>query len=142
VATPTTAPTPSGTVCQAGDHVVVVASLDEIYGAARIDLVYPPSANIPGSGTAQTVIDRVHFSASGGLTTVSDDRVNGDVDDTLTASFVGFSDNPAGPFVTVTFDCVEGQTPPVAGAFTCTVVSASTSGGVAIDDEQCTVTVQ
>ena len=142
VATPPAVPTPSGTVCQTGDHVVVVASLDKVYGAARIDLVYPPSVNIPGSGTAQTVVDRVHFAVSSGLTTVSDNRVNGDVDDTLPASLVRFSDNPPGPFVTVTFDCVEGQTPPVAGTFTCMVVSASTSGGVAITDEQCAITVQ
>lgn len=142
IPTPTPASTPSGAACQAGDQVVVVAALDQQYGAARVDLQYPDAVNIPGTGTAQTVVDRVHFAASGGLTTVSDNPVLGAVDDTLTASFVGFSDNPPGAFVTVTFDCIAGQTRPVAEAFVCTVVSASTAGGVQIPDEHCAVTVQ
>ena len=118
VAGPTATATPVVGGCNAGDQVVVVASLDQAYGAARIDLGYPGSLNIPGSGTAQSVVDRVHFAASGGLTTVNDGHATGDVDDTLTASFVGFSENPSGTFVTVTFDCVTGQAPPSASDLT------------------------
>jgi len=141
-ATPTVAPTPAGVACQDGDQVVVIASLDKTYGAARIDLGYPASLNIPGTGSAQSVADRVHF-ADGGLTTVNDTDQNGDgIDDTLTASLVSFADNAPGPFVTVTFDCVAGHAPPTAADFDCTVVSASTGGGVTIPDEQCGLAVQ
>jgi len=141
-ATPTAAPTPVGGACQPGDQVTVVASLDKTYGAALIDIGYPASLNIPGTGTAQSVVDRVAF-ANTGLTTVNDKDQNGSdgVDDTLTASFVSFADHAPGTFATITFDCVAGQAPPPASALTCTVVSASTSGGVAIPDEQCSLNV-
>jgi cysteine-rich repeat protein len=142
IATPTVVPTPAGSLCQAGDQFVLVAALDKSYGAARIDLLYPTSLNIPGTGTAQSVVDRVHFSVSGGLTTVSDHPEQGAADDTLTASLVGFTENAAGPFVTVTFDCVAGEVAPVTADFTCTVVSASTAGGVSIADERCSLTRQ
>jgi cysteine-rich repeat protein len=142
-ATPTAAPTPVGAACQAGDQVTVVAALDKTYGAALIDVGYPASLNIPGTGTAQSVADRVTF-ANAGLTTVNDTDKNGgdQVDDTLTASFVSFADHAPGTFATITFDCVTGQAPPTASALTCTVVSASSGGGVAIPDESCSVTVQ
>ena len=139
---PTATPTPVAGGCTAGDQIVVVASFSQAYGAGRIDLLYPASVNIPGTGTAQSVVDRVHFAASGGLPAVNDSPTSSAVDDTLTASLVGFSENPAGPFVTVTFDCVTGQAPPAAtAAITCTVISASTPGGVAITDEQCSLSV-
>lgn len=136
---PTATPTPSGGgggSCSAGDAVVVTVAIDVAYGAARLDLQYPADQlNVPGSGTAPSVVERVEFAASGGLTTVNDD----DNTATLTASLVGFSEQPAGSFATVTFDCVTGIPDP--GAFTCTVVSASTPGGVAIPDAGCSVTV-
>lgn len=139
---PTATSTPSGATCSAGDQVVVVASLDKAYGAARIDLGYPASLNVPGTGPSADVASRVDFGPSGGLTTVNDNDTNSDsVDDTLTASLVSFSDNAPGVFVTVTFDCVAGQAAPSAADVTCNVVSASTSGGVAIPDQQCTLTV-
>jgi hypothetical protein len=138
---PTTTPTPVAGGCTAGDQIVVAASFSKPYGAGRIDLLYPASVNIPGTGTNASVVARVAFAASGGLTTVNDSPVNSAVDDTLTASFVGFTENAAGTFVTVTFDCVEGQAPPTAAGFTCTVVSASTPGGVSIPDETCTLQV-
>jgi hypothetical protein len=131
-------PTPSATAAPCnGPEVVVQVDIDSSYGAARIDLQYPGTdVNIPGSGTAQSVVDRVDFAANGGLTTVNDD----DNTSTLTASFVAFSEQPGGAFLTVTFDCVAGT--PAASAFTCTVVSASTPGGVAIPGVGCSATVQ
>ena len=142
VTEPTATATPVAGGCNAGDQVTVVASLDKTYGAALIDIGYPASLNIPGTGTAQSVVDRVAF-ANTGLTTVNDKDQNGSdgVDDTLTASFVSFADHAPGTFATITFDCVAGQAPPPASALTCTVVSASTSGGVAIPDEQCSLNV-
>jgi cysteine-rich repeat protein len=140
-ATPTPAATPSGSACQSGDQIVVVESLDKPYGAARIDLLYPASVSIPGTGTAASVAQRVVFTPTGGLTQVNDTPVNGSVDDTLTTSFVGTANVPAGTFVTVTFDCVEGQAPPTSAAFTCTVVSASMGSGNSIPDEHCTLSV-
>lgn len=132
--TPT--PVPTGAPCS-DPSVVVEVSIDVAYGAARIDLQYPgASVNIPGSGTAADVVDRVEFASSGGLTTVNDD----DNTSTLTTSLVSFSEQPSGSFATVTFDCTGGV--PAPGDFTCTVVSASTPGGVAIPDASCSVTVQ
>jgi cysteine-rich repeat protein len=138
-ASPTATPTPSGggSACTAGDPVVVTVAVDVAYGAARLDLQYPPSdVNVPGSGTAASVVERVAFAASGGLTTVNDD----DNTATLTTSLVSFSEQPAGPFATITFDCVGAV--PAASAFGCTVVSASTPGGVAIPAARCDVAVQ
>src|SRR5262249_7967250 len=96
--------------------------------------------NIPGTGTAQSVADRVQFAPSGGITASNDKDQDGDgTDDTVTASFLSSTDHPAGPFVTVTFDCVEGRVAPPAGHFTCPGGSASSGGGVAIPDEQCSL---
>jgi len=140
-ATPDTAETPTpqptgGGEC-AAESVVVEVSIDQSYGAARIDLAYAPAlVNIPGSGTAPDVTGRVEFASSGGLTTVNDD----DNTSTLTTSLVSFSEQPSGLFVTVTFDCVSGAAS--AGDFSCTVVSASTPGGVGIPDAACAVSVQ
>lgn len=139
-ATPDTAETPTpqptgGGACT-DPSVVVQVSIDQAYGAARIDLAYLSSlVNIPGSGTAASVTERVAF-AGNGLTTVNDD----DNISTLTASLVSFAEQPSGLFVTVTFDCVSGGAS--AGDFSCTVVSASTPGGVAIPDAACSVSVQ
>jgi hypothetical protein len=132
--TPT--PVPTGAPCDQ-PSVVVDVSIDTAYGAARIDLAYPAAqVNIPGSGTAAEVVDRVEFAVSGGLTTVNDDDNTG----TITTSLVSFAEQPAGLFATITFDCTTGV--PAAGDFTCTVVSASTPGGVAIPDAGCSIAVQ
>jgi len=130
--TPT--PVPTGAPCS-DPSVVVEISIDTAHGAARIDLQYPASVLIPGSGTAPDVVDRVEFASSGGLTTVNDD----DNTSTLTTSLVSFAEQPSGLFATATFDCTSGV--PVPADFTCTVVSASTPGGVAITDATCSVTV-
>ncbi len=134
---------PSAT-CQPGDKVKVVASIDKTYGGASITIAYPDAVNIPGTGTADSVKQRVQF-ANAGLTAVNDDDAIGadGIDDTLTASLVGAGvDNSAGPFATVTFDCIAGSPIPAAGAFVCGVASASTSGGDAITDAHCTIEVQ
>jgi hypothetical protein len=138
---PAATPTPVAGACVDGNQVVVVASLTQAYGAAVINLEYPASVNIPGTGTAATVVASVQFAASG-VTNVSDGDMNGDsVDDTLIAGLLSLSANPAGTFVTVTFDCVAGQAPPASAAFTCSVVSASDPDGVQIPNEQCTLNV-
>ena len=144
VATPSTAPTPSGGRCGAGDAVVVVVSLSQPYAGAQIDLAYPSgSVNIPGTGSAATVTARVAFAATDGLTAINDHSSNGSgVDDTLTASVVSSSDHAAGPFVTVTFDCIADQPPPTAASFSCNVGSASTSTGDPIANETCSVATQ
>lgn len=129
----TSAPPPPPPPCAPGAQIIVVASLDQSYAGAQVELAYPDSVSIPGSATAQTVLDRVQF-AAGGLTAVNDADVDGDaVDDTLRASLVGLEDNAAGPFVTVTFDCAAGRVPPSAADFQCAVPSASTSGGVPVE---------
>ncbi len=129
------------TTCQAGDTIHVVASLGKTYNSATITLAYPEAVNIPGSGPVPSVTERVVFTPAG-LPTASDDDVDDNgTDDTLTASLLGFGDNAPGTFVTVTFDCIPGQTFPTAGAFVCGVSSASDSNGGLIDDETCTIEV-
>ncbi len=141
---PTATATPgSGPACTSGEHVMVDAALDKAFAAFAITVAYPTtSVNIPGSGNA--VGNRVTFAVTGGLSTVSDDDDQGGdgVDDTLHASFVSGVDNAPGKVFTITFDCLEGQPKPAAGAFDCTVVSASTSGADTIPDEVCTLTVR
>ncbi len=147
-ATPTVAATSTptgggGETCQSGETIAVTAALDKAYAAFAVTVGYPTEAvNIPGSGNA--VGNRVAFAVSGGLDTVSDDDDQGGdgVDDTLHASFVSGVDDPPGPVFTVSFDCIPGTHKPSAGAFACTVVSASTSGADTIPDEVCTLSVQ
>ena len=130
-------------MCGSGETVVVTAALDKAFAAFAMTLAYPTDAvNLPGSG--QSLGNRVVFDVSGGLNTASDDDdIGGDgVDDTLHASFVSNVENPPGSVFTVTFDCIPGQSRPAAGAFTCTVVSASTPDAETIPDEVCTVSVQ
>jgi len=149
-ATPTTGGTPvptntptGGAACVTGEHIMVTASLDKAFAAFAMTLAYPVnSVNIPGSGPS--LGNRVVFNVSGGLSTSSDDDDIGDdgVDDTLHASFVSSVANDPGDVFTVTFDCVAGQAKPAAGAFTCTVVSASTPDADTIPDEVCTLEVR
>lgn len=137
---PTATPTPGGPTCSDGDSIVVRLSLSTDITSARLDLGYPASANLPGSGTDKSVKDRVAFAGSG-LTVVNDSDNSGDlVDDTLTMSLVSTDVSAAGLFATVTFDCVAGQPQPSAGDFICTVVSASLSGGSV--SPNCSVAIQ
>jgi cysteine-rich repeat protein len=143
--TPAATPTPAaGGVCNPGDQVVVQASVDKPYGGISFRLAYPPSSvNIPGSGTAQSVKDRVVLATAGGIQTIGDLDTDGNgVDDTVTVAVVDTNEHPAGLFATVTFDCVAGETRPQVSAFTCTIQSASTPDGIAIPDESCSVAIQ
>ncbi len=141
-------PTPSvtpgtGTVCKSGDQIVEMVSVDKPYGGLSLRLTYPAAANIPGSGTASSVKDRVVFAHTGGLAAVNDVDSNGDgTDDTLAVSSVDTAENPAGLYLTVTFDCLPGHTRPSAGDFTCVVQSASMPDGTEITDETCSVNVE
>jgi hypothetical protein len=144
VTQPTATPTPGGgPTCSSGEQLVVMVSVDKPYGGLSLRLGYPVGANIPGTGVVQSVKDRVVFAHPGGLTAVNDLDNSGDgVDDTLAASVVSSDESPAGLFITVTFDCVAGQTKPTAADFVCTVQSASAPDGTAITDEMCTLSVQ
>jgi hypothetical protein len=128
VTNPTATPTPGGAACSGDESIVVTLSLDSAITSARLDTGYTGSVNLPGTGPDASVKDRVDFAGSG-LTVVNDVDQSGDLtDDTLTTSLVGTDVLPAGPFATITFDCVAGQPMPSASDFTCTVVSASNAG--------------
>lgn len=129
--TPTTTPG-TGPTCTGSESIVVAVSLaGGDYTSARVDLKYPVSANIPGSGTETSVGDRIVFAADG-LKVRNDFDSDDDLkDDTVTAGFVGTDVQSAGLFVTITFDCVAGEPQPAAGEFACTVVSASFQGTAA-----------
>ncbi|MEO6026017.1 MAG: hypothetical protein ABIR79_04035 [Candidatus Binatia bacterium] len=138
--TPTVTPTPNGPTCTGSESIVVKLNLDADYTAARVDLSYPASANIPGSGTDTSVGDRVVFEGDG-LKVRNDVDSNDDlVDDRVTAGFVATDVQTAGLFVTITFDCVAGQSAPSASDFTCDVVSASFQGTTITPS--CTVAIQ
>jgi hypothetical protein len=140
---PVATPTPVAGGCVSGDQVVVQASVDKAYGGISFRLAYPTSANIPGSGTAQSVKDRVKLAQAGGIQTVGDLDTDGNgVDDTVTIAVVDTNEHAAGLFATVTFDCVPGQAMPSASDFTCHVQSASTPDGVSIPDMMCSLSAQ
>jgi len=141
--TATSTPSGGGPACQSGDQIVVQASLDKAYGGVSFRLAYPSAANIPGTGTAQSVKDRVVLAQPGGFTTIGDlDTDANGVDDTVTIAVVDTSEHAAGLFATVTFDCAAGQPRPEAAAFSCNVQSASTPDGIAITDMGCSLSVQ
>lgn len=146
VGAPTATPTPAGPpgrTCEAGDEIVAKLSLTQPYSGVNLFLAYPPSANIPGTGTAASVKERVAFANQGGLTTAGDLDENADgIDDTLSISVVNTDNFDPGLFATVTFDCQAGQVRPAASDFSCTVQSASTSDGTQISDESCTLTIE
>jgi cysteine-rich repeat protein len=138
-----TATPPSGTSCSAGEQIVVMASVGKPYGGISFRLAYPPAANIPGNGTAQSVKDRVVFAHVGGIQVANDLDNNADgVDETLRVGTVNTSESPAGLFITATFDCIAGQVRPAASDFSCQVQSASTPDGIDIPDETCSLTVE
>jgi cysteine-rich repeat protein len=139
-AMPTPQPTPVGAACSGSESISVTVAVDDSVTSARIDVAYPPSANVPGTGTDPAVRSRVTFTG-GGLTVVNDFDADGDLaDDTLTTSLVGTDPIAAGPFVTVAFDCVAGAPAPSAADFRCTVVSASNAGTAV--SPACSVTLQ
>lgn len=139
---PSPSPTPAPVTCQPGDKVVVLTSIDKSYAAARIDLTYPGSVTLPGSGD-QVDATRVVFTASDGLTALNDFASGGGADDdTLAAAVVSVTDHDPGTFTTVTFDCVPESIRPTATGFACQVVSASDAGGQLISDAHCAVEVQ
>jgi cysteine-rich repeat protein len=138
--TPTPQPTPVGSVCSGSESIVVTLALDAGVTSAALNLGYGASVNLPGSGTDDSVKERVDFTGSG-LTAVNDFDQTGDlVDDTVTTSLVGSDVVPAGTFVTITFDCVGGQPIPTAASFGCTVTSASLNETSV--SPACTVNVQ
>jgi cysteine-rich repeat protein len=143
---PTATPTPDGggATCQAGDRLTVTLSLDADYGGAVVTLDYPSAVvTFPGSGPIDPAQSQdVRFFPSGGFTTVLDADTDGDLaDDRLTASFAGTSLVAAGPFVEFMFDCQAGMQAPGAGAFVCTVQSASDEQGNLLEGVDCTVAV-
>lgn len=137
--TPTPAPTPVGSVCNGTEQIVVTAALDADVTSATLNLAYGTSVNVPGSGTDPAVKDRVDFTGTG-LTAVNDFDANDDlVDDTLTITLVGSDVVAAGPFATVTFDCVAGQPIPTAADIICT---ASASLNETTVTPTCSVSIQ
>jgi hypothetical protein len=120
---------------------VVTESVDKTFGGLRTELKYPASVIIPGSGNT-TDKTRIAGTPQGGILQVNDAPTTSGIDDTLTLGYVDTNDHPAGQFAVVTFDCVEGQTPPTLAEFSCTVASASTSSGNPITDATCSLAIQ
>jgi len=141
---PTATPPGGGATCSSGDSLTVAISLNSqgapMSGVAMA-LTYPSSVVIPGSNEDQSVKDRVTFVPQGGLTTVSDQDPNSDlIDDRLQISIVSGTPFNQGPFVEVELDCTDGAPVPAAGAFGCSVQSASDDVGNTIT-ATCSLTV-
>ena len=111
------------------------ATAQQISGVT-VDLSYPASLSIPGSGLAASVRQRVMDLTGGvGLAQVADRDVNGDgVDDTLRTVYATTSPKtvPFGPFELIHFDCPAG-TLVRAHDLLCTIPDASDSLGGTID---------
>lgn len=124
---------PQEEVCGADERitvtVIVDTPVDRLFGL-HTRLSYPIGLTIPGVLDDASVKERVTFlpvqtalAAGHPLASViltyndEDDRVQ-----TLMTSLDSFAD---GPFVTITFDCVEGRTRPVADDFPCAVAGAT-----------------
>jgi hypothetical protein len=117
-----------------------VATVSTTYGgsasAVSTFLGYPDTQlDIPGFGSQQSVIDRVHdlTGVVGGTFSYGDTDTNANtLDDQLAVGLISLSQSvPSGPFATVTFDCKAGQAAAVAADFSC-ALDASDSQGSAV----------
>ncbi len=127
--------TPGEERCVAGQTVTVEFAIDTPYGGASIALDYPPNVvDIPGSADDASVSERVTFIPSG-FTVVNDQDSDFDgTDDRLRAVFANIEQlTPAGPFMLVEFDCIEGSPVPDVGSFSCSVLSLSDELGNTIE---------
>ncbi len=128
--TPSPSPQPSpGASCETyGLNVAVL--FDEIaipdMAGITVALDYPEGqVTIPGGGGEATVLQRIVnlTGLSGGLFSASDN------DSRLNVGLISIgSPIPAGPFIGITFDCVEGAAAPTSSAFSCTVDAATILG--------------
>ena len=114
-----------------------VATVTTSYGgnasAASTFLGYPDAQlDIPGFGSQQSVIDRVAdlTGVAGGTFSYADTDTNANtLDDQIAVGLISLSQPfPAGPFMTVTFDCKAGQGATVAGDFACTLDASDNNG--------------
>ena len=143
---PTATPTPVVGGCNSGDTVVTELTITAngvnlTIGGVQLQLSYPQaSARIPGTGGDPAVADAVELPS--GLPSFNDQDTNGDlIDDRLDIAWVSSGGGVTGTFATVTFECIAGQAPPAAGAFACTVASASDDTGQDIIGAQCNVVI-
>lgn len=112
---------------------------DKVSGVTTA-LDYPQAkVTLPGVGGGSDVLSRVTnlSGVSGGLFSV------GDNDSVLNVGLVSLSTAiPAGQFARATFDCVPGQSSPVAGDFTCTPDVSSFFGNTLAGTCQVAVTLE
>ncbi len=125
----TDAPPTQTDVCGADERiavtVVVDAGVDRVY-ALLTRLAYPRSVVIPGAADDASVHERVTFIPL--QTALDEDRtlkgsatVSNDEDYRLQTVMMALDSFPDGPFVRVTFDCVEGERRPTPDDFSCEV---------------------
>lgn len=140
-------PDPPPPSCTSAEVTVVTSytplSAPAYIGGVQASVNYPgPKLDIPGSGTAGSVVARVAnlTGVSNGLFSAADLNLVADAfDDRLNAGLVTFSDAiPPGSFVRITFDCRAGQPGPTLGEFACT--SSVSDGEGAIVPSSCQVT--
>src|SRR5262249_55464388 len=145
---PTPTPTPTSPPSCVSLTVTVslvydVAAVPELAGLV-VDLNYPPAAvNIPGSGSDDSVLERVtDVSGAQGFSSILDVDTNSDgTDDQLHNVYAARNNVPPGAFQAVVFDCLSGATVPSAGAFTCVVSDTVDSQANPVEGVGCAVAV-
>ena len=147
--TPTTSvsPSPLATSPAGCDKVTAIVSLaydpNEIPQLAgiTIDVNYPASVSLPGSGSDSSVVDRVtDLSGAFGFFQV-DDRDSGSdgVDDQLRTAYATTDTIAPGEFEQIEFDCQPGTGAPTAADFSCVVAAASDGLGFPAEGVACSV---
>ena len=141
----TDAPPAPADVCGVDERitvtVVVDAPVDRVYGM-HTRLTYPAGVSIPGFRDDPSVQGRVTFlppllELEAGRPMRSVLRTIHDEDYRVQTLMTSLDHFPDGPFVTITFDCVEGRPRPVAADFPCEVAGATDLQFLDLYDSTC-----
>jgi len=150
-ASPTPAPpTPTPTVVTSCESAIVTVSLrydpNEVpqLAGATVDLDYPADAlDLPGSGSDQSVLDRItDLSGAEGFFQIDDRDTDSDgLDDQLRNAYATTTTIPPGGFEQVVFDCRPDTIAPSAADFSCIVAQTSDGSGFPVEGVSCDVEI-
>ncbi len=141
---PTATPTPPAACINLKVTVTLaynVSAVPEV-GTLSLNLGYPTTVSIPGTGADSSVYDRVtDLTGVNGFLQLNDDDAN-PADAKLETSYDGGTTSiPAADFEEVKFDCQSGTMPPVSESFPCTVAQATDLQGQPVNGVTCRVRV-
>jgi len=118
-----------------------VNAIPELAGLV-LDLNYPASVALPGSGSDDSVVARVtDVSGANGFAVIEDRDTNSDgQDDQLHTAYVTSGNIPPGNFEQVLFDCVSGSIP-ASTDFSCVVSDTVDPQALPVDGVTCSVRI-